>query len=135
MDVVGTTAANATTYSDVGLLPGTPYQYRVQAFNDTQSSFFSNEVVAITVGLAPTVAGFVPMAGPVGTRVPLTGTYFLGATDVLFNGVSAVEFEVVSGTSIEAVVPSGATSGPISVVTPGGTAVSAEHFTVVPPRL
>ena len=131
--VVGTTAANATTYSDVGLLPGTPYQYRVQAFNDTQSSFFSNEVVAITVGLAPTVAGFVPMAGPVGTRVTLTGTYFLGATEVLFNRVSAPEFEVVSGTSIEAVVPSGATSGPISVVTPGGTAVSAEPFTVVPP--
>ena len=83
-----------------------PYQYRVQAFNDTQSSFFSNEVVAITVGLAPTVAGFVPMAGPVGTRVTLTGTYFLGATAVRFNRVSAVEFEVVSGTSIEAVVPS-----------------------------
>ena len=131
--VVGTTAANATTYSDVGLLPGTPYQYRVQAFNDTQSSFFSNEVVAITVGLAPTVAGFVPMAGPVGTRVTLTGTYFLGATAVRFNRVSAVVFEVVSGTSIEAVVPSGATSGPISVVTPEGTAVSADTFTVVPP--
>ena len=131
--VVGTTAANATTYSDVGLLPGTPYQYRVQAFNDTQSSFFSNEVVAITVGLAPTVAGFVPMAGPVGTRVTLTGTYFLGATAVRFNRVSAVEFEVVSGTSIEAVVPRRATSGPISVVTPEGTAVSADTFTVVPP--
>ena len=134
--VVGTTAANTTIFSDVGLTPGTPYHYRVQAFNDTQSSFFSNELSIITAGLAPTVAGFVPMAGPVGTRVTLTGTYFLGATAVRFNRVSAVEFEVVSGTSIEAVVPLGASSGPISVVTPGGTAVSAEPFTVVfPPTL
>ena len=33
-------------------------------------------------------------------------------------------------TSIRAVVPPGAMSGPISVVTPGGTAVSAESFSV-----
>ena len=131
--VVGTTAANTTIFSDVGLTPGTPYHYRVQALNDTQSSFFSNELSIITAGLAPTVAGFVPMAGPVGTRVTLTGTYFLGATAVRFNRVSAVEFEVVSGTSIEVVVPRRATSGPISVVTPEGTAVSADTFTVVPP--
>ena len=123
---VGTTARNSTAFSDAGLKPTTTYHYRVQAFNDTQSSFFSNELAIITVGPAPTVAGFVPMAGPVGTRVTLTGTYFLGATAVRFNGVSTVVFEVVSGTSIEAVVPSGAASGPISVVTPEGMAVSAD---------
>ena len=76
------------------------------------------------------MTGFVPMDGPVGTRVTLTGTHFLGATAVVFNGVPAARFEVVSGTSIEAGVPPAATSGPISVVTPGGTAVSADPFTV-----
>ena len=86
-----------------------------------------------TVVPPPTLTGFTPATGPAGTRVTLTGTHFLGATEVLFNGVSAVVFKVVSGTTIEAVVPPGATSGPISVVTPGGTAVSAEPFTVVPP--
>ena len=86
-----------------------------------------------TVVPPPTVTGFTPATGPVGTGVTLTGTHFLGATEVRFNGVRAVEFEVVSGTSMEAVVPPGATSGPISVVTPGGTAVSTEPFTVVPP--
>ena len=83
-----------------------------------------------TVVPPPTLTRFTPATGPAGTRVTLTGTYFLGATAVRFNGVGAVEFEVVSGRSIEAVVPRGATSGPISVVTPGGMAVSAEPFTV-----
>ena len=127
----GTTAANATTYSDMGLLPATAYRYRVQAFNDTAVSAFSNEAMATTqAALPPTLTQFAPTTGPVGTRVTLTGTGFLGATDVLFNGVSAVECEVVSGASIEAVVPPGATSGPISVVTPAGTAVSTDPFTM-----
>ena len=64
-------------------------------------------------------------------RITLTGTHLHGATAVEFNGVPAARFEVVSGTSIEAVVPSVATSGSISVVTPGGTAVSADRFTVI----
>ena len=127
----GTTAANSTTYSDMGLLPGTAYRYRVQAFNDTASSAFSNEAMATTqAALPPTLTRFTPASGPARTRITLTGTHFLGATDVQFNGVSSLEFEVVSMTSIRAVVPPGATSGPISVITPGGTAVSADSFTV-----
>ncbi len=128
---IGTVAANATTFSDVGLSPGTSYIYRVQAFNRTHFSTFSNEARATTVAvLPPTLIRFTPAIGAVGTRVTLTGTHFLGTSDVRFNGVSAVVFEVVSETSIEGVVPPGATSGPISVVTPGGMAESAEPFTV-----
>jgi len=128
--VVGTTAANAIAFSDVGLLPGTTYHYRVQSFNHTSSSFFSNSIAAVTPAPAPTVTDFAPTMGPVGTRVTLTGTHLLGATAVEFNQLPAARFEVVSGTTIKAVVPLEATSGPISVVTPGGTAVSAESFTV-----
>ena len=134
---IGTTAANVTTYTDTGLAPTTTYGYRIRASVHALVSGFSNEVRATTLEASPpTLTGFTPTTGPAGTRVTLTGTHFLGATEVLFNGVRAPEFEVVSGRSIEAVVPSGATSGPISVVTPGGTAVSAEPFTVVfPPTL
>ena len=128
--VVGTTVANATNFFDVGLLPGTVYHYRVQAFNDTASSAFSNEASATILGPPPTLTRFEPTNGPVGRRVTLTGTGFLDATAVAFNGVSASEFEIVSGTSIEVIVPPGATSGPISVVAPGGTVTSAESFTV-----
>ena len=81
--------------------------------------------------LPPTLTRFDPTSGPVGLQIVITGTHFLGATAVEFNGVPAARFEVVSGTSIEAVVPAEATTGPISVVAPGGTAVSAESFTVI----
>ena len=129
---IKTTLANTTRYSDTGLEPGTTYHYRVRAVNNTGASGFSNQASATTQALLPpTLTGFSPSMGSVGTRVTLTGTLFLGATDVLFNGVRAPEFEVVSGTSIEALVPPGAASGPISLVTPGGKAVSEEHFTVI----
>ena len=127
----GTTAANVTTFSDMDLLPATVYHHRVQAFNDTASSAFSNEAIGTTqAALPPTLTRFSPTSGPPGTWVTLTGTHFLGASEVRFNGVGSLEFEVVSVTSIRAVVPPKATSGPISVVTPVGTAASASPFTV-----
>ncbi|MDE2757116.1 MAG: fibronectin type III domain-containing protein [Acidobacteriota bacterium] len=45
---IGTTAANGTKFSDRGASPDTLYRYRVQAFNDTGSSAFSNETEART---------------------------------------------------------------------------------------
>ena len=134
---IGMTAASTRRFTDMGLKPTTTYEYRVRAFNVVRSSVFSNVARAKTLEVVPpTLTRFNPTRGPVGARVTLTGTHLNEATAVAFNGVRAPEFEVVSGRSIEAVVPSGATSGPISVVTPGGTAVSAEPFTVVfPPTL
>ena len=100
--------------------PTTTYHYRVQAFNTIQSSAFSNPVRVRTLEVQPpTLTRFSPTRGPVGTQVTLTGTHFFEATAVRFNGIDASGFEVVSGASIEAVVPQEATSGPISVVTPG----------------
>ena len=78
----------------------------------------------------PTVTGFVPTRGPVGTKVTLTGIHFRGAIAVIFNGVGDPQFEVVSETSIRATVPPEATSGPVSVITASGTGVSADPFTV-----
>ncbi len=129
---IGRTEANVTAFSDKGLEPGTAYHYRVRAFKSQVGSTFSNEALAGTPELLPpTLTRFTPTRGPVGTAVTLRGTHFLGATAVEFNAVPAARFEVVSGTSVEAVVPLEATSGPISVVTPGGTALSADHFTVI----
>jgi hypothetical protein len=48
---------------------------------------------------------------------------------VTFNGVLA-SVQTDSNSSIRATVPSGATTGPIAVTTPGGTATSAANFKV-----
>ena len=129
---IGKTAANATRFSDTGLLPTTTYHYLVRAFKNLVASAFSNEAMATTQrAFPPTLTRFNPTSGPVGVQVTITGTHFLGATAVEFNGVPSARFEMVSGTSIKAVVPSGVTSGPISVVTPGGRAVSAGSFIVI----
>ena len=80
---------------------------------------------------APSVTGFSPTSGPVGTSVTISGTGFTGATAVAFNSVPAT-FTVDSDTQITATVPA-TTSGPIGVTTPGGSSTSSTNFTVTDP--
>src|SRR5438046_255433 len=89
----------------------------------------STAVSLTVIGSAPTITSFTPTSGPVGTLVTISGTNFTGATTVTFNGVSA-SFTVTSATTIQATVPTGATTGPLRVTTPGGTATSTNNFTV-----
>ena len=81
---------------------------------------------------APTIRSFVPKAGPAGSSVAIDGSDFTGATSVTFNDVSA-QFTVTYDLHIETAVPAGATTGPIRVTTPAGTATSATAFTVTDP--
>lgn len=82
--------------------------------------------------LPPTIAGFTPTSGPVGRVVTITGTNLVGTTQVRFNGLAASAFGVQTNTQMTAAVPTGATTGPISLTAPGGVATSAANFTVVP---
>jgi hypothetical protein len=83
----------------------------------------------VTTPGAPMTSSFSPGRGRAGTSVTITGANFTGATSVAFNGAAA-SYSVNSGTQITAIVPGGATSGPISVTTPGGTATSSKSFKV-----
>jgi len=85
----------------------------------------------VTGAGAPTITSFNPTSGPVGTSVRINGTNFAGATAVSFNNVNAPGFAVNgAGTRITVAVPTGATTGPIRVTTPSGTATSSTNFTV-----
>lgn len=99
--------------------------------------FFDISDVNFTIAPGPgaTITSFTPTSGTVGTVFTLTGINFTGATAVSINGTAAT-FTVGSATSLTAMVAAGTTSGPVSVVTPAGTAVSATPFLVgVPPTV
>jgi hypothetical protein len=85
---------------------------------------FLNNVTA-----PPAITAFTPSGRVPGYAVTIRGTDFWAASSVQFNGVAA-EFTLVSGTEIVARVPAGATTGPVSVTTPNGTAYSTGNFTV-----
>jgi uncharacterized repeat protein (TIGR03803 family) len=72
-----------------------------------------------------------PVSGKVGVPVKILGTNLTGATSVSFNGIPAA-FAVVSATEITTTVPTGATTGKVQVITPGGTLLSNVAFDVVP---
>lgn len=80
----------------------------------------------------PTVSGFTPPAGKLGEAVTITGTNFVNVQAVTFNGVAAATFTVTGATALTATVPIGAATGPLSVTTAGGTAISTGHFVVLP---
>ena len=77
------------------------------------------------------IAGFLPSSAAIGDVVTLTGTGFTGAFAVGFNGTPATTFNVTTGTRLAAIVPGGATTGPITVTTVGGTRTSATSLTIV----
>jgi hypothetical protein len=86
-------------------------------------------------GPLPTITGFSPSTGPVETVVGVTGTNFNitpGATQVRFNGTLATTVDVSSAGYLVAYVPTGATTGPITVTTSAGSADSSTNFTVGP---
>jgi hypothetical protein len=59
--------------------------------------------------------------------VTINGTNFISPSAVRFNGLDAT-FVVVNTTRIDATVPAGVTTGPLSVITPYGSATSAGSF-------
>jgi len=84
---------------------------------------------ASSFAVAPTITSFTPSSGRVGTSVTISGRELHGG-----NGGDVQrergDFTVTSDTAIQTTVPAGATTGPLSVTTPAGTALSASKLHV-----
>jgi hypothetical protein len=116
------------------LAAGTTYTLSLTSdITDTSGHPLSVFISQFTAVAAPSITSFTPDSGTIGTAVTITGTNFDPVTsknEVKFNGVLA-PVTATSATSLTALVPGGATTGPITVTTRGGTATSATNFTVI----
>jgi hypothetical protein len=129
-----TTATAVTVNSATSITATVPTGATTGKISVTNTIGTATSATDFVVVPAPTITSFTPTFGAVGTKVKITGTNFSGTgfttTSVTFNGVTATTKTVDSATQITATVPSTATSGPIKVTTPGGSATSGTSFTV-----
>jgi len=80
----------------------------------------------------PSIAALSPASGTAGTVVTVKGKYFgpvQGSSSVTFSGVPVIAYASWSDTAIKCTVPSGVTTGPVTVRTSVGTS-PGKTFTV-----
>jgi uncharacterized repeat protein (TIGR03803 family) len=104
---------------------GTFYGTTTSGGQDADGAIYS-----LDMGLGPFVA-LVRYTGRVGQAVQILGQGFAGASAVTINGVAATSFKVVSDTYMTAVIPPGATTGPVVVTTSTGTLTSNHNLRIV----
>ncbi|MBD9616069.1 beta strand repeat-containing protein [Pseudomonas sp. PDM07] len=121
------------SYDQVGHLAGVT--------NSTASAEYNYDVVGNITAIkgyatgTPSILAFSPAQGPAGTTVTIDGNNFSSTASqntVQFNGVTAssVTIDPSYPNRLTVVVPSAATTGPISVTTPAGSATSTTNFTI-----
>ena len=83
-------------------------------------------------GQVPSISGFSPISGPIGTIVTITGSNFSAtpANNIVFFGATNANVTAASTTSLTVTVPIGATYQPITVLTSGLLAYSSKPFLV-----
>jgi hypothetical protein len=135
----GQTSATVTFLSPEALMvvspPGVGLVHVVVHNQDASSATSTTD--QFFYGSRPTVSALNVDSGPAsgGTSVTVSGTGFIGATDVAFGGLPASSFAVLSDTEIKATTPAEpAGVAHVLVLTPaGGNAeTSADQFTFVP---
>ena len=93
------------------------------------STYNYGAIYSLDMGLGPFIK-FVRPSGTVGQAAQILGQGLTGTTSVTFNGLPASSFSVVSDTYMTAVVPSGATTGPVVVTMPTGPLTSNVSFRI-----
>jgi RHS repeat-associated protein len=92
--------------------------------------------VSVTIGTTPFVTGLSPVFGNTGATVTVTGSHFgatQGSSTCSFNGTAASSITSWIDTQIVAVVPVGASTGPVSVTVNSIQSLANPTFTVVHP--
>lgn len=93
-------------------------------------SFGDGTVFKFSMAIIPFVS-FVEPVGRVGQTVGVLGQTLTGSTSVMLNG-TPMSYRVNSDTFLQAIVPTGATSGYVTVTTASGMLTSNVPFRVIP---
>jgi len=132
-----TNATKFTVVSATSMTAVSPPGSGVVDITVTTPNGVSPSVAADRFGYAPTVKKVTPALGSElgGTKVNISGSNFIGATEVSFDSNPAISFTVKSATSIAAVAPPGEGVADVTVTTAGGTSAvtTLDQFTYVPP--
>jgi uncharacterized repeat protein (TIGR03803 family) len=92
--------------------------------------YFNGSLYSLDMGLGPFVA-LVRYTGRIGQSVQILGQGLTGSTGVAINGLAATSFKVFSNTYMTAVIPAGATTGPVVVTTGTGKLTSNHNLRIV----
>jgi hypothetical protein len=96
-------------------------------------TFQLGTIFSLDLGLPkpPPRIGYIgPKSGDAGDNILLFGSGLFNTSAVSFNGTPATSFEVPSSQGVWVKVPTGATTGPITLTTPAGIVTTTEIFTV-----
>jgi len=121
------TVVNATTVTTIVPAGAVSGQIQLSKSNCpvAVTSFFT-----VPGTLCPTITGINPATGLSGQQVVINGSNFIGVNAVRFTNNVAATFAVISNTLILATVPTGAVTGPITIVRPDCSAVQTTDFTI-----
>jgi uncharacterized repeat protein (TIGR03803 family) len=114
-----------------GLIYGTTQTGGTGNVSLTCSSGNCGVLYSLNIGAAP-FAGLVTSAGKVGARIGILGQNFSSSSLVTFGTVAATTVTRSGTTFLQATVPSGATTGSVTITTSAGTLTSSRKFRVLP---
>ena len=98
----------------------------------SQIAIAAKNTWSVNATAGPTISSISPSSGPVGTVITITGTGLNGVDVIKIGRRLLTSITGVSSTSMTAVIPSGATTGPIMVSNSFGGDFSPSGFTVTP---
>lgn len=133
----GNSAANQVAYSNVALPltlgAGETAFVRWQDLNDDGNDAgigIDNFTLSYEVDRNVALSSFSPTVAAEGTQVTIRGANFTAGIPVKFNGIAASLVSVVSPTELAVTVPSGSTTGYITIGEEGAQVASATAFVV-----
>jgi hypothetical protein len=85
-----------------------------------------------TLDQPPTITRLAPAGAVQGTVIAISGAGFVDGASVSFNGTPSSNVTFVNSRRLNAVVPDGCTTGPVTVAVPAGSVTSATNFQVLP---